>query len=228
MNNNAMDSEIKDILNELCEEEVTEWKKIDCSEEYAVPKKSYHRMRRRVRMAEFHQRYGKVIRVGARVAIYLLVILGIASALTVAAVAIHKQKIFLKRAEDGKSTGMTVEPEDTSTVLLEEENLAGEIGYIPEGYELVEEESSSFIHTKRYENMSSEYIIISVYNSLVEMNYDIERHKMRECCINGYEGYSITGEERNIIIWNVDNTTYEVMSDALSEKELIKISEKIK
>lgn len=111
-------------------------------------------------------------------------------------------------------------------VLFEESR----IGYLPEGFEKVNGESSFSQVLLEYRSSVVEYIIIQVSRDKLSLNVDSEVVNL-EKRINaaGYE-YTMTQRDKAqqaTIMWNDDDGLYYYITSVLSDDELIKIMDGI-
>lgn len=104
-----------------------------------------------------------------------------------------------------------------------------EIGYVPDGYELINTDESSISITYVYSSNNADFLIDIFENEASELFPDNERSKYSIIQINGHESWIIYDEE------NISGTLILIgskvsvsISGSLSKKELIKIAECIK
>ena len=105
-----------------------------------------------------------------------------------------------------------------------------QIGYMPEGFELVEEYSSFILAQYKFENSSEKYIIIRISKDRAVLNVDnvgIEQ----EIRLNdaGYE-YTRTYKDdssEEVLMWRDDNEIYYFLAGTVDVSELVNIMNNI-
>ena len=102
------------------------------------------------------------------------------------------------------------------------------VGYIPEGFELVNGQSSSKIITLHYSNSDNGVIAITKFSSSIEVDFDTETGLTEKIVING-NTYTYYFDDTNYgyLVWNTNDYIYQVHS-FLSKDELLKIAETVK
>lgn len=111
-------------------------------------------------------------------------------------------------------------------VLFEE----SQIGYLPEGFEKVREDSAFSIVQFEYVDDSKEYIVIQVSNGKLSFNAD-SKVTNQEVCLNE-NGYEYTMTQKNelgevTLIWKDKDNIYYYVTGTLEIEELIKIMDGI-
>lgn len=104
-----------------------------------------------------------------------------------------------------------------------------EVGYVPEGYELVKKDISEGIDINVRFSNGDKTIVISKMILDVLAGIDTENSTKEEMLINGMEAFYYYREEykRSILIWHDDEYLYEVIT-YLDKAETVKIAENIK
>ena len=109
-------------------------------------------------------------------------------------------------------------------------SVSGEItvGYIPEGFELVNEQSSSKIIIYNYVDSKGQIIDIIKSSSSIEVDFDTENIRFEDEIINDKKyTYYLDVNNSGYIVWNENDYVYQIHS-AISKDELLKIAETVK
>lgn len=120
-----------------------------------------------------------------------------------------------------------------STYQLTEENLnsvSGEItvGYLPKGYVLFNEESSSRYISYSYCSENGQIFMISKFSSSIEIDFDTENYKKEEIVINNVIYiYSQSFSSDSSLIWTYNDYIYRI-NGQISKDEMLKIAETVK
>ena len=120
-----------------------------------------------------------------------------------------------------------------STYKLTEDNgnsVNGEItvGYIPEGFELVEKQSYSKQLTSIFKNENEKHLIIYKSASTSKINFDTEDLNVKMFDVNGIKYTVCIDEHGNVnILWTKNDYIYRIDGN-ISVEELIKVSETVK
>ncbi len=103
------------------------------------------------------------------------------------------------------------------------------IGYIPDGYSLKEDNSDKSTISLIYSNEENEYIIIDIIDSKdIKLLTENETHKLTIYNINGYEGYMSYSEEMKQGSIYFGNSNFTVAVSGMTDKdELIKVAKNI-
>lgn len=106
-----------------------------------------------------------------------------------------------------------------------------ELGYVPEGYEKINEEDILTIgYAIDYGNGKDQYISFSVRKSdEYTSSVDNDTLKQKEITVNAYQAYLFIDDQGkdSVIIWQVGDYVLE-LSTGLSEEEVIKVAENIR
>ena len=105
------------------------------------------------------------------------------------------------------------------------------IGYIPDGYELIEsDEEEPYRDYMYYSDKDDLFLSIGIsYSNNTESDVDIEHMDMTEITVNGYNGYMFYNEEMQAGCLLLGNQVLAISVDVeLSKDELIRIAENIK
>lgn len=120
-----------------------------------------------------------------------------------------------------------------STYQLTEENLNSvngeiEIGYIPEGFELIDENVSVKLIINTYMSTNGQVFSIHKYSSSIEVDFDTELGKSETIIINDI-AFTVFTDENSFsnIIWTEYDHIYKVEGN-LTKDELLKIAESVK
>ena len=102
------------------------------------------------------------------------------------------------------------------------------VGYIPEGFELTNEQDFARATMNEYIDSIGGVFIISKYSSTTEVDFDTEMGGAENIIVNGktYVFY-IDENNHNILVWNKTDYVYQ-MEGTLSKDELLKIAETVK
>lgn len=122
--------------------------------------------------------------------------------------------------------------EDDSSGRRDEEVLfdKSQLGYIPEGFELVYEEELFKCVRYKYQNEDGKYFVVFVSSDKGMVNVDNEEVQT-EVKVNasGYEYSLVYREEENdaVIMWKTQESVYYVIMGSVESEELIKIMDDI-
>ena len=102
------------------------------------------------------------------------------------------------------------------------------VGYIPEGFKLVDKQSSSKITTSNYSDSNMNIITITKFSSVMELDFDTEIGVTKNIISNGktYIYYS-DNTNYSYLVWNINDYVYQIHS-FLPKEELLKIAESVK
>ncbi len=102
------------------------------------------------------------------------------------------------------------------------------VGYIPEGFELVDKQVSSKISYIDYKDSSGITIKISKSSSATKVEFDTETGKIENVVINDKQ-YTFYIDENSFryLVWNRNDYVYQIHS-SISREEMIKIAETVK
>ncbi len=99
--------------------------------------------------------------------------------------------------------------------------------YIPEGFELVQEDNGFFSHTKTFKNKEHlQYTYSQTSKEGLQMYLDTEDATSKKIHIQSHEGILVYENNNTILFFTDEQYTYEV-SGNIPENELIKIAESI-
>lgn len=102
------------------------------------------------------------------------------------------------------------------------------VGYIPEGFELTNEQEFARATMNEYIDSSGGVFTISKYSSSTKVEFDTETGSIEKFDINGQEYiFYIDINNYNFLIWNKNDYIYR-MSGTISKDELLKIAETVK
>ena len=101
------------------------------------------------------------------------------------------------------------------------------VGYIPEGFELVDKQMSSKIITYNYSNSVDKMITITKFSSVMEVDFDTETGKIED--IVEWEKYTcyVDKENNRYLVWNENDYIFQI-DGPISKEELLKIAETVK
>ncbi len=99
------------------------------------------------------------------------------------------------------------------------------LGYVPEGFELTEENKSLHIQIKTYANSDNLFFVIQKQSSYSSIDIDSEGIVPKRTEINGVQ-YIISGSDNStVIVWIPNDTKYlYTLSGNVEENELLKIA----
>ena len=222
---------LKEILAEICEEEIEELSKFP-----PFKPSLRHRYAMTLIFASFGKRGGKPpraskaqrrpSRLSTRLVILIAVIVG--AALLTGAILVYISKSF-----HGK-----VSEDNTQLFAINMENCPETIEYeyylpeLPEGFEMVNHEISSFYVFTEYKNeLSGQTITISQWiKKKYSRHYNTEGNYFEEIKVNGHEGiYIFIDIEyfRSIVIWDNDDYILELVGE-LPKNTLINLANSAK
>ena len=102
------------------------------------------------------------------------------------------------------------------------------VGYIPEGFELVNIQLSSNAIVNDYTDSIGGIFIVSKYSSPTKVEFDTETGSIEKLDINGQEYiFYIDINNYNFLVWNKNDYVYQI-DGTLSKDELLKIAETVK
>lgn len=101
------------------------------------------------------------------------------------------------------------------------------VGYIPDGFELVNEVSVDYHIEKAYRSNNGKYFNISKCSSLTTINYNTESSYIEEIIIDNITYVYNEGENSsNILLWTKNDFIYRI-DGTLSKDELLKIAKTV-
>ena len=102
------------------------------------------------------------------------------------------------------------------------------VGYIPEGFELANEQISSRVIINDYVHSNGGKITISKYSSSIEVDLDTETGNINEIIINDkIYSYYVDINNYNYLVWTVNDYIYQINGTILKD-ELLRIAETVK
>ena len=102
------------------------------------------------------------------------------------------------------------------------------VGYIPEGFELTNEQKSARAIMNDYYNSNGEFFTISKYSSSIEVDLDTETGNIENIMVNNKSySYYVDANNHNYLVWNQNDYVYQV-EGTLSKDELLNIAEMVK
>lgn len=219
-------SAFNDYINKQIENEPTD---DELAEKYPIPKNGLKRILKAIKEQKYHRPMYIVYL--QRVAVTVLIL-----AATVFSLLMSNSKIRAAVTDviiEWYNTHIKIEftsdpSDDTETTPISEYSL--QIGYIPEGFELVdtidyEEQFKSYTY-----RMGDKYIQIELNKfNIGNYMFDIEQYKCDNTIINGLTAYVLSNNKddtQTSVIWG--NKLYTLILDAcLNTNEAIKIAENI-
>lgn len=228
------DSQFEALLKEaVCEYHIEELKAIPSNRElkaaYTLSPEFYRKMDKILIAQEKVMRKYNIIRILKYAAIIVLMIGTLA--LTNSDVRAKIKEIFLEMFDEYAVMTFNSDSENVITSL---EDLDFELGYVPDGFELVEEMKDSNIVRSKYTN-TKEDILVRCYlisNNENNLNSDNKGVRYESITINGeFECYfrssEDTNKENSLICYNSKLGFYVSITANLSKEELVKIAENI-
>ena len=201
----------------------------DCStlaKMYPLPKKEKRAFDRAAKEAEYGKSLVRVYLVRAAVIFLCIITLGAGVMMTSGSVRAAVKNVIVEWFD--KYTHFSFVATDTGSGDFENVEDV-KIGYIPDGYELINTDESSISITYVYSSNNTDLLIDIFENEASELFPDNERSKYSIIQINGHESWIIYDEE------NISGTLILIgskvsvsISGSLPKKELIKIAECIK
>lgn len=230
------DSQFEALLKEaVCEYHIEELKAIPSNRElkatYTLSPEFYRKMDKILRAQEKVMRKYNIIRILKYAAIIVLMIGTLA--LTNSDVRAKIKEIFFEMFDE--YAVMTFNS-DSVNVITSLEDLDFELGYVPDGFELVEEVKTINVVNIYYADNNDKNLLIEyclIYNDKINLNTDSKDMIYENIIINGeYESYFRSSEDTNkenyLIYYNSElGCTVTIMAN-LSKEEMIKIAENIK
>lgn len=228
------DSQFEALLKEaVCEYHIEELKAIPSNRElkatYTLSPEFYRKMDKLLRAQEKVMRKYNIIRILKYAAIIVLMIGTLA--LTNSDVRAKIKEIFFEMFDEYAVMTFNSDSENVITSL---EDLNFELGYVPDGFELVDKFKDDNIAIEHYSNQNeilsiNYYLDFGVENNLNTDNEDMMYEKIT---VNDkFEGYFRSSEDKNkenVLIFSNSNKGFSVSIMAnLSKEELIKIAENI-
>lgn len=102
------------------------------------------------------------------------------------------------------------------------------VGYIPEGFELTNEQELSRLIINDYYNSNGEFFIITKSASSAEVDFDTDAGNAETLFVNGKTYmYYVDENHHNNLVWNGNDYIYQV-DGTISKEELLKIAETVK
>ena len=102
------------------------------------------------------------------------------------------------------------------------------VGYIPEGFELTNEQKSARAIMNDYYNSNGEFFTITKFSSSTEVDFDTEMGNVENVVVNGkMYMFFVDENNHNILVWNKNDYIYRI-DGTISKDELLKIAEMVK
>lgn len=135
-----------------------------------------------------------------------------------------KEKMFNYFLDDKEGhTDLTYLDGDSKTGEIPE----FELGYVPEGYELVDQSSDIFGRETVFANDEERYIRFTVSRSEdYNMSIDNDTFKRKEITINGYQALLFYDKYNGVVVWQVGDYTLDLFT-GLSKKEVIEVARNV-
>lgn len=131
-----------------------------------------------------------------------------------------------------KISSLFFNDEPGSTRIVDELNAIDvtkvEVGYVPEGFELVNDEMlMEGYRVIGYQNLGCEKIILTLAKTdLYAYNVDNENFEAKEVKVNEHQAYMFNDNGQNIILWQVGDSTFQITGD-IEDDELVKIAKNV-
>ncbi len=227
---------LKDILAEICEEEIS-----DFSNMPAFKTSLRHRlaMKRIFTLFEKNSRstvntspqisFSQHTHLSLRKRLIIIFVLIICAALLTGFIAVYISKNFYGTVYSDNTQLFAVNSENCPTTIEYKYYLSA----IPNEFEIVEQDSSSFDAYTKYKNNSSEQVLtFSQYTKNGHKpHYNTEHHDLEEIEINGHSGLCIdfSDNEHNIsiVLWDIGDYILELQGN-LSKNELVNLAKSAK
>ena len=101
------------------------------------------------------------------------------------------------------------------------------VGYIPEGFELVQKHINSKSMVYDFIGENNDYFSISKYPSSMEIDFNTEYDVIEEVMVNGIKYTFCKGNLGDNVIWTVNDYIF-LIDGQLTKEEMIKIAQTIK
>ena len=99
------------------------------------------------------------------------------------------------------------------------------LGYVPEGFELVQNDSSDYSVTLFFSGKG--YFMLSSDSVDAQYSFDTENCTFEYLLVNDYDAVYIENPRGNILFWNDSKRLYTMTSD-LTKNTMLKIAENVK
>lgn len=101
------------------------------------------------------------------------------------------------------------------------------VGYIPEGFELINKQNNLKSIIYDYYDINGQYITVSKFPASTEIDFNTEHTNTETIVIRDITYiYCISKDDKSNIIWNKNDYIYQVNGN-ISKDEIIKIAEKV-
>lgn len=104
-----------------------------------------------------------------------------------------------------------------------------QMGYVPEGYSLIQNNSDEWGQTIQYENASGDKIELRCFTQNYTQQIDHEHYNIYDIQMDDVPGKLFESQEKsfvNYLTWNMENY-YFVLSSSLGRDEMVKIAENL-
>lgn len=131
-----------------------------------------------------------------------------------------------------KISSLFFNDEPGSTRIVDELNAIDvskvEVGYVPEGFELVSDEMlMDGYRVIIYQDKRGEDIVINLAKTeLYAYNVDNENFKLNEVKVNEYQAYIFNDNNQNIVLWQVGDSTCQISGD-IEIDNLVEIAQNV-
>lgn len=227
LNEDLFEAALKRVFCDYTDEQLASYP--DCealAKKYPLPKKEKRAFDRAAKQMKYNKSLVKVYLSRAAVVFLCIIALGACIMMTSSTVRAAVKNVIVEWLD--KYTHFSFVATDTGSGDFENVEDV-KIGYIPDGYELINTDESSISITYVYSSNNTDLLIDIFENEASELFPDNERSKYSIIQINGHESWIIYDEE------NISGTLILIgskvsvsISGSLPKKELIKIAESIK
>lgn len=227
---------LKEVLAEICEEEIAELNKFppfkpSLRHRYAMMC-IFSSFEKRLRQTNGKQpqasaAHRRPSRLSTRLVILIAII--VCAALLTGAILVYVSKSFHGPINEDNTQLFPINTENCPTTIEYEYYLPD----LPEGFEMVNQDISSYRIYNLYENtVTGQVITFSQYTKKIyKKHYNTEDHDFDEIEINGHEGIFIYFREienaRSLVIWDNDDYIFELEGD-LPKNNLLNLAKSAK
>lgn len=103
-----------------------------------------------------------------------------------------------------------------------------ELGYVPEGFELVEKTETKFMYREKYKSIDGTSIVYTQQmNASLIKTIDTEMILYRDICVNGLKGIIYENRKEMLVMISSEQYSFTICGN-IAEEEIIKIAESIK
>lgn len=215
---------LKAAVIESCMDELKDYPSDEEMNKLILPKRYDAKMRRFIRGCRYRTMFMPVFKAARKIAAAILIILGLGFGILLpfkevraacrnVIIQVYKKYIEFRIDSEEVMNDATVQ-----------------MGYVPEGYSLIQNSFDEWGQTIQYENASGNKVELRCFAQSYTQQIDNEHYNIYDIQVNNVPGKLFEAQEKsyvNYLTWNMENYHF-VLSSSLGEDEMVKIAENLK